>query len=231
MESIFGLFLLLIIAGVTWCVSAEGAWSAVLTFLSVLFAGLLAMNFFEPLARFLENSLTFMQDYADLAALLGLFALFTFLLRLATENISPTDLELDGRLYQVVRWVFGLGTGYVTMAVLLTSVHTAPLPREFLGFRPEAANFFDTVAPDRQWLGFTQYVSENVLTTGRIFDGPKVAMPEDAEKRVWPSFPIRYATRRMDLASGRKPASTGGTGTVAPGPAGPPGGSAQPVGF
>jgi hypothetical protein len=230
MEAIFGLILLVVLGVVTWCVASEGAWGAVLTFLAVLFAGLLAMNFFEPLANFLDNNISVVQDYSDLLAFLGLFALFTFLLRLATDNIAPTEIEVDGRVHQAARWLVGLATGYLTMAILLTALHTAPLPRSFLGFKPEGKNLFDIVAPDRQWLGFTQHVSEKVLTTGKIFDGPKYAMPEDAEKRVWPSFPIRYATKRMDYASGRKPVAGGGLGP-APGAPAPAGGSSAPVGF
>ena len=230
MEVVIGAILVLIVAGVTWCVAGEGAWGSVLTFLSVLFAGLLAMNFFEPLANLLDNNIgSSVQDYSDLVAFLGLFALFTFLLRLATDNISPTEIDLDGRVQQVARWLFGAATGYTTMAILLTALHTAPLPRNFLGFKPERANFFDISAPDRQWLAFTQHVSEKVLPTGKIFDGPKYAMPPDGtDQRIWPSFPIRYAMRRQDYGSGRKPASVG---AVAPAPGAPAGPSAPASGF
>lgn len=232
MEAVFGLILLLIVAGVTWCVAGEGAWGAVLTFLAVLFAGLLTVNFFEPFASLLDSMIgSAIQDYSDLVAYLALFALFTFLLRLATDNISPTEIELDGRVYQVTRWLFGFATGYLTMAILLTAVHTAPLPRSFLGFKPEGNTFFDISAPDRQWLGFTQHISEKVLSTGRIFDGPRYSMPDDAPKRVWPSFPIRYATKRLDYASGRKSAVAGGGGGVGPVQGAPVGGSSAPAGF
>ena len=62
------------------------------------------------------------------------------------------------------------------------------------------------LAPDRQWLGFTQYVSESMFVTGpapRVFDGA-VADFIDGENAntVWPSFPIRYATRRQVFAEG-----------------------------
>jgi hypothetical protein len=233
MEAVFGLILLLIVAGVTWCVASEGAWGAVLTFLAVLFAGLLAMNFFEPLANLLDNMIgSVVQDFSDLTALLGLFALFTFLLRLATDNISPTDIELDGRIYQATRWLFGLATGYLTMAILLTALHTAPLPRSFLGFKPDGANFFDISAPDRQWLGFTQHVSEKVLSAGKVFDGPKYSMPpDDPNQRLWPSFPIRYATKRLDYASGQRPTVAGGGVGPASGSPAPAGGSSAPAGF
>ncbi len=67
-----------------------------------------------------------------------------------------------------------MATGYVVAAIILTSLHTAPLSREFMGFKPERSNLFDALAPDRQWLGFTQYVSEHVMRSGSngpIFDG------------------------------------------------------------
>jgi len=228
MDALFSAILLLIVVAVTWCVAGEGAWGAGLTFLCVLFGGLLAMNFFEPVAGILDGMGSTVQDYSDLIALMGLFALFTFLGRLATDNISPTEIEFDAKVHNAARWLFGLATGYTTMAILLTALHTAPLPRSFVGFSPERANLFDSLAPDRQWLGFTQHVSEKVLRTGRVFDGPKFPMP-GTDQEYWPSFPIRYATRRQDYAKGIKPASIGGAGTGAgsAAPSGPP----TPVSF
>ncbi|MBI3864917.1 MAG: CvpA family protein [Planctomycetia bacterium] len=231
METVFGAILLLIVVGVGWCVAGEGAWGAALTFLAVLFAGLLAMNFFEPLAVFLESTFgSGFGPFADLTALLGLFALFTFLLRLATDSISPTEIELDGRAHQAARWLFAAATGYTTMAILLTALHTAPLPRDlkYIGFRPEQRNFFDISAPDRQWLGFVQHVSEKVLRTGKVFDGPEFSMPEGTTKQIWPSFPIRYATRRQDYSSGRKVGGTVGAAPAGAAPAAAPSGPAGP---
>jgi hypothetical protein len=221
MDALFSLFLFLIIGIVAWCVGSEGAWGAMLTFLCVLFAGLLTMNFFEPLAAAIENNGgNFLAPYSDLLAFLGLFAGFTFLGRAATEQISPTDIELDGRVYQAIRWIFAAATGYLTMAILCTAIHTAPLPREFIGFRPERANLLEITAPDRQWLGFSQYVSEKILSTGRIFDGTEFSAPR-TDQKVWPSFPIRYATRRQELAAGG-PRRTVAPSTTAPAtPTGP----------
>jgi len=221
MDAAFGAILILIVAVVAWCVAGEGAWGAGLTFLCVLFAGLLAMNFFEPVAGMLDTMGSTVQDYSDLAALMVLFTLFTFLGRLATDNIAPTDIEFHAAVHNAARWLFGVGTGYATMAILLTALHTAPLPRNFIGFTPEGRNLFDVMAPDRQWLGFTQHVSEKVLHTGRVFDGPKFNMP-GTDQEYWPSFPIRYATRRQDLAAGKKPSALGGgIGSGAAAPSGP----------
>jgi hypothetical protein len=229
MELLFSLILIGIVAVVTWCVASEGVFGAGLTFLCVLFAGLLATNFFEPLANMIDGGAgSISRDYADVVALLGLFIALTFLGRLATDNIAPTEIEYDARVYQAGRWLFALATGYTTMAILLTAVHTAPLPRNFLGFAPERKNLFDVCAPDRQWLGLVQHISENVLATGRIFDGSQARVPE-TKQTVWPSFAIRYATKRQDYASPSRPGVTvPGAPGATPAAAPPGGGPRQP---
>jgi hypothetical protein len=231
MEVLFSLILVGIVAIVTWCVASEGVFGAGLTFLCVLFAGLLATNFFEPVANMIDGGAgSITRDYADVVALLGLFIALTFVGRLATDNIAPTEIEYDARVYQAGRWLFALATGYTTMAILLTAVHTAPLPRNFLGFAPERKNLFDICAPDRQWLGLVQHVSENVLATGRIFDGSQAKVPETTQT-VWPSFAIRYATKRQDYASPPKPGVTvpgSPAPTGIPPAASPGGGPRQP---
>ena len=230
------LLLIATVAGVAWFVSSEGAWSAGVTFLSVLLAGLLAMNFFEPVALILANSLPAYDDHMDSVALLGLFALLVFLFRMAGERLVPTYIQVHALIDQVGRWVFGAATGYLTMAILLTALHTAALPREFIGFSPERPNLFGIAAPDRQWLGFTQYVSEHAFGrydlgillgapqgTPHAFDAPYFQIGEGATayaNTVWPSFPIRYAMRREKFSQGivTLGGPTPGAGPVAPGP-------------
>jgi len=211
---------LLIVWGlVTWCVSGEGGFGAALNCVVVLLSGLLAMNFFEPMADFCQASLLSSGSwpyYWDVIALVGLFAALVTGIRMGLEKLSPRYFEMSGLTAEIARWGFGLLAGYATMAFLLTALHTAPYPREFFGFRPERANLFGVMAPDRQWLGFTQFVSENSLARSggpRIFDGPMADFVDDpaatARNTVWPSFPLRYATRRRMFA-------TGGLGQPAP---------------
>ena len=198
------LLLLAVVGVVTWSVASEGAWGAGFTLLSVLFAGLLAMNFFEPAAGYLQSAISDSPAWAqrwDVIALVGLFALFTFGLRSATDYLEPTFIPVHPLVHEIGRWGFGAMTGYVCMAVLLTALHTAPLPRTFLGFEPERRNLLGIAAPDRQWLGFTQYVSERVMRNGRVFDGPHYSVGP-VQNQVWPSFPIRYASRRAGTSGG-----------------------------
>lgn len=230
----FDVILLIVWGIVTWCVSGEGAFGAAVNCLVIIVSGLLAMNFFEPFAAFAQSNLisTGAWPYRwDVIMLVGLFGLFVFSLRALMEKLSPRFIEMNGLAHEIGRWSFGLLGGYVTMAFLLTALHTAPLPRNFMEFRPERANLFGILAPDRQWLGFTQYVSENAFASGRIFDGPDSDFiddnADDNRNTIWPSFPIRYATRREQFASGGLvPAPT-----VAPAPVRQQGSGSGAAGF
>ena len=232
---------LAVVGVIVWCVASEGLWGAAHTFLCVLLAGLLAMNFFEPAAGFLDGMLGNYRTYSDVIALVGLFTAFVFALRLGTEHVCPTFIQLPSAFDQAGRWVFAGLAGYLTMAVLLTALHTAPLPREFMGFKPERANFFG-MAPDRQWLGFMQYVTEKSFskiiaknpTTNELvthaFDGKYESMGDPSQpfvNKIWPSFPIRYASRRQSAGGGSGPAAA----PIAVQPVTPPpnGGGAAPV--
>lgn len=207
------LVLLIIVALVTWLVATEGLWGSVLTFFCVVISGLLAMNFFEPLASLLDQQIPAWKGQFDFIALVGLFAGFTVGLRELCAYLSPVSIEVFPALYQGGRWAFAAATGYVTMAILLTALHTSMLPRAFLGFFPERRNFFEVSAPDRQWLAFTQHVTEDLFYhsaklrhTGatfrfeenalRIFDGMRIPMANGTKAETFPTFLIRYASRR-----------------------------------
>lgn len=216
-----------VVLGVTWLVASDGPHGAAITFVSVIISGLLAMNFFEPLALFLTNNIAGSYEWQhrwDVVALLGIFSGGVFAMRSLGERLLPTYAELNTLVYELARWGFSLATGYATMAILLTAMHVAPLPREFFGFAPEQKNFFQIAAPDRQWLGFTQYVSESslkrVLPGGAvpIFDGTAAPrIPEDpGTTQIWSSFPIRYAARREQFATGTGPAQHTDTAPAPP---------------
>ncbi len=192
--------LLIILGLVAWCVASEGAWGAVLVFLGTFFAGIIAMNYFEPVADLLDTTLSLgfsWTDRWDFIAFMLLFIGFVFAIRLGTERIMPTFIEVHPLAHDGIRWVAGVLTGYLTVAIVLTSMHLTPLPRTFLGFQPERDNFLGMAAPDRQWLGFVQYLTEKAFSRGggHMFDGSTVQL-SNGEQIVIPSFTIRYASRR-----------------------------------
>lgn len=230
--------LLAIVAVVAWLVAGEGAWGAATTLFSVILSGLVAMMLFEPLAAWMgANVLTSpaWQPRFDIIALCLLFAAGVTGCRLAGEKIQKTDLDVESKAYDGIRWLCGLMTGYVTCGILLTALHTAPLQREFAGFTPERANMFG-FAPDRQWLGFVQYTSEYAYSTRnsagqkRVFDGPEYALLPGQPAQRWSSFPIRYATRRARLSGfGSTPAGPAAGAPPGTAPAAGNGGGAPPA--
>lgn len=237
------LFCLIAIIGIiTYLLSMEGIWGAASTFLCVVIAGLIAMNFFEPLALYLTHFVPAIAAYADFVALVGLFAALVIGLRELTEYLAPLDIRVPDLLDTIGKWGFAIVTGYVTMAFLLTALHTAPLPREIFDFRPETPAFFG-ISPDRQWLAFTQYASERSLRTTIKFQDPATGLPYegpnifdgqvrkigDTPNTIWASFPIRYAMRRSQIERGENVAGGGGIKPPAPPPP-PAGRGAVPAG-
>jgi hypothetical protein len=222
--------LLAVLAAVTWCVAAEGTWGAATVFLSALLAGLIAMNVFEPLAATLESSAPGGAAYWDVVALLGMFTALVFGFRAAGEYLMPMYVDVHGLVHNSVRWALAAATGYLVVALLLTSLHTAPLPKSFLGFDPgpNRKTFFG-IGPDIQWLAFNQYISERALRgSGTVFDAVTFErIPGQASTvTTFSSFPIRYAMRRSLYSSGAlsAAASSAGPPTTAPPPSVTPGG-------
>ena len=211
---VFDVLCLLLLAWVSFRVSEEGAWGAAIVFFTVLLAGLCAMNLFEPLAEWLAIHLSAEEAWQarwDVVSLLGLFGVGVFALRIVTERLAPARMPLPQLAEWPIRWLAGISAGYLTLAVLITSLHVAPLPRvvtkedvlEVAGFQAEREQFFG-LAPDRQWLEFNHWLSRNALNRGdmnRLFDGP--IYRSGGKIGRWPSFPIRYADRRERLTRSR----------------------------
>lgn len=209
------LLCLALLIWVAFCVAAEGAWGSVILLLSVAFSGLFAMNLFEPLAELLEQNVSDSEPWRfrwDFISLIGVFILAVFVLRGITDRLAPASMPLPWLLEQLIRWTAGIATGYLTMAILLTAWHTAPLPRsvsgsevvEPLGFQAEREMVFG-LAPDRQWLAVNQWLSQHGLNRGsqdRIFDGP--IYHSGGDRGLWPSFPLRYADRRERMTRSRR---------------------------
>lgn len=238
------LILVGIIGVVTWCVAAEGAWGAILVLFSVILGGLFATNFFETVAALIEGSFPSWANQADVIAFLLLFGVSVFVLRLMFDNIAKLEVPLNPTAYKLVCWGAGLISGYVTMAIMLTALHTAPFPREFMGFKPERRNFMEVAAPDRQWLGFVQHTTEKLfpvhmriqdpkreLKGHRVFDGELRALKGYENGTYLATFILRYATRREMNESKPVQGAGGGllvpsaTDQTAPPPASPPTGS------
>ena len=71
---VIALCCLAVVGIVAWLLSQEGIFGAASTFLIVVVSGLVAMNFFEPATLYLQLLGPMVAEYADILALVGLFA-------------------------------------------------------------------------------------------------------------------------------------------------------------
>lgn len=146
----------------TYVLTSEGAWGAALMFFNVLFGGLIAFNFYEPLADLIDST-GIGWGFSDTLAMMLIFCAAVLLLRLATESLAPAMVRFPNPVYHLTRLVFSLATTVVTFAIILLAFHAAPVHKNVFGYIN-----YNTKPPfglgfDHGWLGFFQY------TTGDIF--------------------------------------------------------------
>ncbi len=170
----------------------EGMWSNCLTLINVLLAALVAMNYFEPVADFLDEkqpSYTYLWDYLSMWFI---FFIAFAIARTATGLLSRTRVKFIPQIEQAGRVISVLLIGWILVCFALCSLHTAPLARtavrgEFQA-QPMSNNFLG-IAPDRFWLGYIQHRSKNALATS----GPNV-FDENAE------YIFKYGERRRKFS-------------------------------
>ena len=146
----------------TYALSSEGLWGAALMFFNVLFSGLIAFNFYEPLASIIDG-VGLGWGFSDTLSLLSIFCVSLVFFRVTTDSLGPTMVRFPTPIYHTGRLLFALATSLLTMAILILAFHTAPVHKKIFGaidwkYRPPFG-----IGLDHQWLGFFQY------TTGDIF--------------------------------------------------------------
>ncbi len=155
--------ILLLVLGMGYALASEGLWGAALMSLNILFAGLIALNFYEPLAAIIAENVEFLSGFADTMALLGIFAVALVGLRIGTETLAPAMVRFPGPVYFLGRWLFGFAGGAMVIGFLLVAFHTAPVNKFIFGVidYKHAPPF--KMGFDHHWLAFFQY------TTGQVF--------------------------------------------------------------
>ena len=185
------LAVMIVCIGMLW---NEGFWSNTITLINVVFAAMIATNYFEQGAKVIED---FLASYTYLCDFLSIWAIFFIVftvLRAFTDTISKVRVRFRMPVEHAGRVVMAVWTGWVMVCFICMTLHLAPLARSpFRGAfakTPEARCFFG-LAPDRLWLGFMQSRSRGALSHG-----------SDKGKRVFDPhsmFVLRYGQRRGDL--------------------------------
>src|ERR1700761_7058408 len=105
---IFDAVVFFLLLGMTYALSSEGLWGAALMFFNSLFAAMITMNFYEPLAQAIGTNVDFLSGYADALCIMVIFTVSLLILRLATESLAPAMVRFPTPLYHLGRLIFGL---------------------------------------------------------------------------------------------------------------------------
>jgi hypothetical protein len=172
-EMLLGFLTVLIMAGVTYAFWREGPLTAFAMCVNILLAGVLAFNFYEPIADLLDPAfadLSAARGIEDGLALMLVFLPSLMVLRLLTNSLAKTHMEYPPLLHRGGSVVCGLVAGYLLSGFLLCVIMTLPLQRDFLGFdryKPgESPALRKFMPPDLVWLAMMHRLSGAGLSGG-----------------------------------------------------------------
>jgi hypothetical protein len=181
-------------AGVTYAFWRDGPLTAFAMCVNILMAGVLAFNFYEPIADLLEPAFSGTsptKGIEDGIAMMLVFLPSLMLLRWLTNSLARTHMEYPPVLYRGGAVLCGLVAGYLLSGFLLCVIQTLPLQRDFMGFeayRPgESPVLRKFMPPDLVWLAMMHRLSGAGLSGG----------DEQFDSRC--NFELRYARYRRTV--------------------------------
>jgi len=181
------LLMLVIFAACVGLLYPEGMWSNALRLINVVTAALLAVNYFEPVAYWLEGMMPSFTYFWDYIALWGVFAVSMMVFRLITDRVSHVKVRFLILADRIGSGFFAAWVGWVMVCFTMMTLHAAPMERVFLsgGFQAES-NMVVGLAPDRQWLGFVQKMSLGTFSRSEVntFDPQAEYMLKCASRRA-----------------------------------------------
>jgi uncharacterized membrane protein required for colicin V production len=206
MTIIFPALLFVIFIACVAVLYTEGMWGNAILLFNIVMAALLAVNYWEPLATWLDDwqpSYTYVWDFLSLWAV---FALSMIILRAATDSLSRVKVRFLKIADRIGSVFFAAWIGWVLVCFTTMTLHTAPLARKFMfgGFDPEKREKFLGMAPDRMWLGFAQKMSLGAFCRA----GTQAGKNEETVFDPAGQFMPKYATRRAKLEAHMKSSHT-----------------------
>lgn len=167
MTIIFPALLFVIFVAVAISLYTEGLWGNALRLINVVTSALLATNFYEPLANWLESfgSLASYKYLLDFLCLWLLFGVAMGVLRGLTDYVSKIKVRFLKVVDQVGSGILSCCVAAVMVSFVTMTMHTTPLSEKFLwgGFQSDTPMIMG-LAPDRKWLGFSRTVSRGAFS-------------------------------------------------------------------
>ncbi|MBN2024684.1 MAG: CvpA family protein [Pirellulales bacterium] len=169
MSTIFTVLLFVVFLAVVASLYTEGMWGNALRLVEVTTSALLATNFFEPLARWVEGWSSTMASYTyvwDYLALWVLFAASMVVLRGISDFLCHVKVRFLKIADQVGSILFSCLTALVVVGFVTFSLHTAPLAKNFMwgGFTSDPSQkMMLGLGPDRIWMALVRQLSEGAF--------------------------------------------------------------------
>lgn len=144
----------------------NGLWSNMLMLMNVITAGLLATNYFEPVADWLDQQIPSLTYLWDFIAIWLVFIVAMLALRSATDYMSTVRVKFLPPIDRAAGTILALWVSWVLLCFATATLHTAPLARNFLGgaFQPNPQDkMLWGLSPDRRWLAWVHRESQGSL--------------------------------------------------------------------
>ena len=190
---LLGFLTVLVMLMVAYAFWRQGVLPAFAMAVNVLLAGLVAFNFFEPIAAELDPMLagSFLHGYEDSLCLMVLFCLTLLFLRWAANALIHSTIEYHAVVQQGGAVLFGLFAGYLVAGFLICVAQTLPLGQHFMKFEARidpstpGAKLRRVMPPDRVWLALMHRASQGSLSWG-----------DDSSFDPDGSYELRYSLER-----------------------------------
>ncbi|MDZ4753833.1 MAG: CvpA family protein [Phycisphaerae bacterium] len=143
----FNLLLIALALLIAYWWANQGLFSAILHFVCVVAAGALAFAVWEPFAILMLNK-GFMENYAWGLALLIPFAVFLLILRIASDKLVPNNVNFPSWANFSFGGVFGLGSGILTVGMLLIGGGFIQSTTTLMGFEGSVRSVATKGQPD-----------------------------------------------------------------------------------
>ncbi len=160
-----GFFTVVMMAILGYAYFVEGLFTAVVMCFNIVGAGLVAFNFWEPLANLMD-----LGGYEDFLCLIGLFCVTLATLRTLTNHLANTEIEFLPHLQRPGGALFGLVAGYLTSGFLICALQTLPWHVNFMlydpKYDPEKPALAQVLPADRVWLAMMHRAGATGLGSG-----------------------------------------------------------------
>ena len=191
MTIIFPALLFVIFVAVAISLYTEGLWGNALRLINVVTAALLATNFYEPLATWIEGMSDMLWTFRHLTDFICLWLLFGVamgVLRGLTDYVSKVKVRFLQIVDRVGSGILSCCVAAVMVSFITMTMHTAPLAEKFMweGFQSDTPIMMG-LAPDHKWLGFSSTVSRGAFSRSPT-------KPLDR-----PHFISQYKQRRIEI--------------------------------